>query len=156
MNAAYGSDEGEEEGVEFVPMAESGVRSGVVEEAMEDVPKVGSAFVINANARNFLNDGSRNDPKWEKPEVDEVVVGKRGIDWRVDYSEYLRPRLYGRFVRRDRVRRLEVGTKESAERLLAVLARRPEGVEVREDEDGIRTLRMAGVGNFGLERSSER
>ena len=156
LNSAYGSDEEGEGEVGSVAMAEGGIRSVVVGETTEEVPRNGPAFVTDVNARELLNDGSQDDPKWEKPDVDEVVTGKRNVDWRVDYAEYLGPRRYGLLVRRDRIRKREVGTKESAERLLAVLARLPEGVEVKEDEDGIRTLRMTSVGDADFGRSSER
>ena len=57
-----------------------------------------------------------------------------------DYSTRLGPRVYGKLVRRERVRPSEVGTVESAAKLCLDLALRPEGVKILEDCSGFRIL----------------
>ena len=72
----------------------------------------------------------------------ELVVGEKRVDWVDDYSTRLGPRLYGRLVRRDRVKPSEVGTMESAAKIFLDLALRPGGVEVLEDCSGFRVLSL--------------
>jgi hypothetical protein len=97
-------------------------------------------MVTGVDAVQLRNTGANDDPDWVKPDVGELVVGERGIDWVDDYSTRLGSRVYRRLVRRDRMRPSEVGTVESAAKICLDLALRPGGVRILEDCSGFRIL----------------
>jgi hypothetical protein len=140
MRAAYGTGDMEEE-VSTSAMGSfdaTVVRQGVVSEESGGT----TGFVVNADALKLVNDGMWNDIEWVKPDVGEVVVGEKGIDWVDDFSVRLGLRQYGRMVRRDRLRKADVGTEESAERLLLRPSVGVDGAVIEEQGDGCRVVRF--------------
>ena len=98
--------------------------------------------VTGADATQLVNSGAGDDPEWMRPDAGELVIGEEGKDWVVDYATRLGPKVFGRLVRRDRVRPSEVGTKASAAKIFLDLALRPGGVRVLEDSSGFRVLSL--------------
>ena len=143
VKSTYQSDEDEGAASEYSARTESAAT--IAKEVMSGsnivtVPSSTLESVVGVNALDLINDGSEDDPDWVKPDVGEIFVGEKGVDWVEDFSTRLGPRTYGKLVQRDRVRPPEVGTMKSAAKLFLELALRPGGVDVIQDRFGFRVL----------------
>jgi len=143
MKSAYESDEDHMDESEL--SSKTGTSMALTASAGEI--DVGSALatvrtVTGADATQFVNSGASDDPEWVKPDAGELVIGEEGKDWVVDYATRLGPKVFGRLVRRERVRPSEVGTKGSAAKIFLDLALRPGGVRVLENSSGFRVLSL--------------
>ena len=140
MKDAYETDEDQMD--ESGASSETGTSMALVASSGVSAALAPVGTVTGADATQFVNSGAGDDPEWVKPDAGELVIGEEGKDWVVDYATRLGPKVFGRLVRRDRVRPSEVGTKGSAAKIFLDLALRPGGVRVLEDSSGFRVLSL--------------